>query len=101
MILRRLAEAVREQNWFTVLLEVLIVVIGIFIGLQVDDWNEKRKDRHREIEYLQRIETELGQDIAEFEAGVVLAARRREYARLIMAALTDPELVRRDPNRFH
>lgn len=101
MIIRKIADAMTTQNWFTVVLEVLIVVIGIFIGLQVDDWNEKRKDRNREIEYLQRIETELGQDIAEFEAGVVLAARRREYARLIMAALTDPELVRREPNRFH
>ena len=45
MILRRLAEAVREQNWFTVVLEVLIVVVGIFIGLQVDDWAERRATR--------------------------------------------------------
>ena len=40
MILRRLAEGIREQNWFTVVLEVLIVVVGIFIGLQVDDRNK-------------------------------------------------------------
>ena len=43
MILRRLGNALREQNWFTVVLEVLIVVVGIFFGLQVDDWNERRK----------------------------------------------------------
>jgi len=35
----------REQNWFTVVLEILSVVIGIFIGLQVDDWNERRKEQ--------------------------------------------------------
>ena len=46
MILRRLAEAVTEQNWFTVVLEVLIVVVGIFIGLQVDYWNTERIERH-------------------------------------------------------
>jgi len=39
MILHRLAEGVRAQNWFTVIVEVLIVVVGIFLGLQVDDWN--------------------------------------------------------------
>ena len=33
MILRRLADAIREQNWLTVVLEVLIVVVGILIGL--------------------------------------------------------------------
>ena len=42
MILRRLAEAIQQQNWFVVLLEVMIVVVGIFIGLQVDDWNQER-----------------------------------------------------------
>ncbi len=45
MILGRLAHAIREQNWFTVALEVVIVVIGIFIGLQVDDWNQRRFER--------------------------------------------------------
>lgn len=45
MILRRLAEALREQNWFSVALEVAIVVVGIFIGLQVDDWNQRRLER--------------------------------------------------------
>ena len=48
MILRRLAEAMAEQNWFIILIEVLVVVVGIFIGLQVDDWNESRKDRQDE-----------------------------------------------------
>ena len=43
MILRKLADAIREQNWSTVILEILIVVVGIFIGLQVDGWNEDRK----------------------------------------------------------
>jgi hypothetical protein len=55
MIFRRLAEAVREQNLFTVVLEILILVIGIFIGLQVDDWNERRKDRAAERGYLERL----------------------------------------------
>ncbi len=35
MILRRLAEHVRAQNWFAVALDFLIVVVGVFVGLQV------------------------------------------------------------------
>ena len=31
MILRRLAAAIAEQNWFTVILEVAIVVVGIYL----------------------------------------------------------------------
>jgi hypothetical protein len=38
-----MADAIRQQNWFTVVIEVFIVVVGIFIGLQVDDWSQSRK----------------------------------------------------------
>jgi hypothetical protein len=45
MIVRRLTHAIREQNWFAVVLEVAVVVIGIFIGLEVNDWNQQRLER--------------------------------------------------------
>ena len=47
-ILGRLAAAVREQNWFAVALEVIIVVLGVFIGIQVSNWNAARVDRSEE-----------------------------------------------------
>jgi hypothetical protein len=59
MILQGLAEAIRQQNWFTVVLEILIVVAGIFIGLQVDDWNGRRQDRRDEQHYLIRLHDEI------------------------------------------
>ncbi len=40
MIIKRLATGIKNQDWFVVIVEVMIVVVGIFIGLQVDDWNE-------------------------------------------------------------
>ncbi|MEQ9316207.1 MAG: hypothetical protein RLN72_10160 [Henriciella sp.] len=42
MILQRLATSIRKQDWFTVLIETLIVVFGVFIGLQVNNWNTER-----------------------------------------------------------
>ncbi|MFT5774992.1 MAG: hypothetical protein ACI9NG_000943 [Hyphomonas sp.] len=30
----------RKQDWFTVAVETLIVVFGVFIGLQVGNWND-------------------------------------------------------------
>lgn len=55
MIIRRLAEAIKNHNWFTVLIEFVIVVAGIFVGLQVNDWNEARLDRARESVSLERL----------------------------------------------
>ena len=59
MILRRLAEALRRQDWFVVLIEVAVVVLGIFIGLRVDDWNEARKNRSDELRYLAQVHEDL------------------------------------------
>lgn len=59
MILHRLGEAISRQNWFTVVIEILVVVVGIFIGLQVDGWNEARKDRKDEKIFLQRLHEDL------------------------------------------
>lgn len=59
MLLRRLAEALSQQNWFVVIIEVLVVVVGIFIGLQVDDWNTARKDRIDERTYLQQLHSDV------------------------------------------
>ena len=36
MILRRLAEAITEQNWFTVVLEVLIALVVVIACFRTD-----------------------------------------------------------------
>jgi len=43
MLLRRMTEHVRDQNWFAIALDFFIVVFGIFIGFQLTNWNEDRK----------------------------------------------------------
>ncbi|MEQ1929264.1 MAG: hypothetical protein ABL957_01860 [Parvularculaceae bacterium] len=48
MILRRIAEAFRRQDWFTVFVETMIVVLGVFLGLQVSNWNATRSGRAKE-----------------------------------------------------
>jgi hypothetical protein len=59
MILQRLAKALRTQDWSTVLLELLIVVVGIFLGLQVDAWNTARQQSEEADYYVGRIVVEL------------------------------------------
>ena len=79
MILRRISEAIRNQDWFVVVLEVMIVVVGIFIGLQVDDWNENRKDEDLEIAYLKGIKANIVDDINELELHFVADTTNFEW----------------------
>ena len=45
MILRRFMQHIKGQNWFAVGLDVVVVIVGIFLGMQVTEWNEERKER--------------------------------------------------------
>lgn len=74
MILRRFSEAMKSQNWFIVFIELMVLVVGIFVGLQVDDWNQSRQDRVEERLYLE----ELLEDFEANRAGLLETISRNE-----------------------
>jgi uncharacterized membrane-anchored protein YhcB (DUF1043 family) len=59
MILRRLKAHIEKENWFAVAIDFAIVVFGVFIGLQVANWNETRGQQHKQQVYLQRLEADF------------------------------------------
>lgn len=65
MILRRFTQHVQTQNWVAVGLDFIVVVLGLFIGFQLDRWYEARRDYARETVYLER----LMADVAMMKAG--------------------------------
>ena len=42
--------------------EIILVVIGILIALQVNNWNEDQKEKKIQIRYLKRMSTDLQND---------------------------------------
>lgn len=47
--------------------EILLVVIGILIALQVNDWNENRKEKQLEKVYISKLIEDMEADISTFE----------------------------------
>lgn len=64
MILHRLATSIRKQDWFAVVIETLIVVLGVSLGIQLGNWNAARVERQLGEEYVKRLETALRTDLA-------------------------------------
>jgi hypothetical protein len=59
MLLRRFSHHFRRQDWFAVVLDLLVVVLGIVIGLQASAWNQSRIDQRDEITYLVALDVDL------------------------------------------
>ncbi|MDZ4691750.1 hypothetical protein, partial [Terricaulis sp.] len=55
MILRRIIAHFRKQEWTAIALDFVIVVVGVFVGLQAQAWNESRQDRVQERMYIERL----------------------------------------------
>ncbi|WP_412061297.1 hypothetical protein [Rubrivirga sp. IMCC45206] len=67
MIFRRIAQHVKEQNWTAVAIDFGIVVVGVFLGIQIGNWNAERQERELGTSYLQRIAGDLRTDAEVFE----------------------------------
>ena len=79
MILQRFAMSIRKQDWFTVVIETLIVVLGVFLGIQLGNWNAARSDARRGAEYTRQLHDDLRIEAWGY-------ARLLEYNRDVLAA---------------
>lgn len=71
MVVRRFRDDVAKHNWFAVAMDLMIVVLGVFLGLQANNWNEERLDRKRGEQYRQRLIDDLDANHEDFRQRIV------------------------------
>jgi hypothetical protein len=97
MILNSIAESLKKRDWSTLLLELLVVVLGIYIGLQVDDWNNSRKEQLEVDTYLARIQGDLEIDTDFFAFLLDEAISKRSALRKLKSLIGDGDSAIQDP----
>ena len=80
MLLRRVIEHVKAQNWTAIAIDFVIVVVGVFIGIQVANRNTARLEQEAE----RRL-------VAQLAADVDTAIERREDWLERMATAVEPD----------
>ena len=50
--------------------EILLVMIGILLAVQVNNWNENRKTKIKEIKILMELRSDLVQNLADLEENI-------------------------------
>lgn len=100
MLLRSVTRHIREQNWFAVVLDFLIVVVGVFIGIEVANWNEAHADKKREREYIAQIILDLEEDLAMTDLVLHQVNQFDVHADYLEKALATAEFSIEDPDYF-
>jgi D-alanyl-D-alanine carboxypeptidase len=99
MLLRRVIEHVREQNWSAIGIDFVIVVVGVFIGIQVSNWNGERVTERQAAKYTANLEADLREEawryqlIIEYNVDVLAASEIAVNALTGIVPLSDQELL--------
>jgi hypothetical protein len=62
MILRRVGEHLRNQHWTAIAIELLIVILGVFIGTQVSNWNQERATNQQAAAFTEHLKEDLREE---------------------------------------
>ena len=85
MRIARLAARLRDYDWLAAAIELVIVVVGILVALQVSNWNQARIDRARGNGYNARIHADLVADANNMEVTLAYWRAVSDYGRAAIA----------------
>lgn len=100
MILRRVAQHAKTQNWFAVTLDFFIVVTGVFLGIEASNWNQARQDRQEERRYYGQLLVDLRGDLEVFARAETRADRYDAAAQLVIDRLGGKTPPKVSPGRM-
>jgi hypothetical protein len=94
MFLRRIVENLRVQNWTAISIDFLIVVVGVFLGIQASNWNQARLEKAGTQRLLMEIAPELRSQLQFIDSARTYFATTRRYADQAFAGWkSDPRIT--------
>jgi hypothetical protein len=88
MILRRVVDNLKHQHWTGVFIELVIVVLGVFIGMQVSNWNQERDTDQRAAVFTQHLLEDLREEAWGYQLMIEYNQQVRANAERAEGALT-------------
>jgi len=91
---RRIRQRLLTENKFSKYLlyaigEIVLVMIGILLALQVNNWNERRKDVHREIKMLNDLKNDINNNINNIDEGIIVLEQGIAYSSEILSVFEE------------
>ena len=71
--------------------EILLVVIGIVIALQINNWNEQRKNANQELKLLKSFKIGLEEDLSDIDLNISVHTRGINSANMILNLLENDQ----------
>ncbi len=97
MIYKRVAARLRAQDWLAITIEVGIVIVGVFIGTQVSNWNQERLEKRETQRMVAQLDPQLQAMRNYFRTAREYYATTRAYTTTAIAGWrSDPKVSDQD-----
>lgn len=95
---RKIRQRLLSENKFSKYLiyavgEIVLIVIGILIALQINNWNENRKTQSRSLDYMQRLKVDLDHVLEDINNTITDTDQKYNQALLVLEVLESKELL--------
>lgn len=76
--------------------EMLLIIIGILVALQIDNWNEYRKEGRKEQSLLQQLKKEFESDLEQLESKIMIREIIIRNSQKMISYIDNPNNVDKD-----
>lgn len=100
MITRRAMAFLRKRDWAGMLFELLVVALGVLLGIEAANWNERRLRAIRQEEVMKQLAAELDESVEEADKRLADARQLVDDLGIVRTAVDSGRLDPRDVQRF-
>ena len=86
----RTGARVRTTDWWAVVVEIAVVVLGIIIAFELNEWDQRRQARQEAVQVLNHLSEETAADIAAISLILDGHQQSADNYRMLIAAMGDP-----------
>ena len=100
MILSRLSQSLKEQDWLAISIEFVLLVAGVFLGIQAQQWSNEREQRRLEHVYIERVLSDVNLSIDTNELNVSRLTSNSDGSTLVLNSLRSCSLPEAQRDAF-
>lgn len=100
MILKRITQSVRRQDWVMVAIEFVLVVVGVLLGFQINNWGSMRTQFSARQEATERLLSEAEEDVTYLRDTVRDQKRRSADLNFALERIEAGKLPTRETEHF-
>jgi hypothetical protein len=78
-----------KSEWYKYVLEIIVVIVGIMIAFNLEQWSETRKNKKKEVEILKEFKRGLSADLEDMHFNIRLHENSIRSSKIVLKVIKD------------